>query len=96
MINTKMRSYDFFTLGDKDGYGQPVLNPEVAGQVKMAIHLTSQSAQDNINYQDCNYIGLTTDKSVNDKMVIQYGNEKLKVLYVNKEGRFIQAFLKRI
>lgn len=96
MINTKMRSYDFFTLGSKDEYGQPVLNPEVEGQIKMAIHLTSQSVQDNINYQDCNYIGLTTDKAVNNKMVIKYGEEKLKVLYVNKEGRFIQAFLKKI
>jgi hypothetical protein len=35
------------------------------------------------------------DKSVNDKMVIQYGDEKLKVLYVNSAGRYIQAFLKK-
>lgn len=96
MINTKFRSYNFFTLGAKDGYGQPVLNPEVEGTIRMAIYLTSQTVQDNINYQDCNYVGLTTDNTVNNKMVIEYGEEKLKVLYVNKEGRFNQAFLKKI
>lgn len=94
MINTDMRAYNYFTLGDKDGYGQPVVSEEVKGTIKMAINISSQSVQDNINYKDCSYVGLTMDKSVNDKMVIQYGQEKLKVQYINPKGRFIQVFLK--
>lgn len=96
MINANMRVYDYFTFGDNDAYGQPTLSDTVQGTIKMAINISSQSVQDNINYQDCNYIGLTTTKSVNDKMVIQYGEEKLKVLYVNPTGRLTQVFLKRI
>lgn len=95
MIATNMTTYNYFTLGDNNGYGQPTISQEPQGTVKMAIYLSSQSAQDNINYLDCNYVGLTMDKSVNDKMVIQYGDEKLKVLYVNTAGRFAQVFLKK-
>lgn len=95
MISTDMKIYNYFTLGDKNGYGQPTISEEPQGAIKMAIYISSQSTQDNINYENCNYVGLTTDKSVNDKMVIQYGTEKLKVLYVNAAGRFIQAFLQK-
>lgn len=96
MITTDMRTYNYFTLGDKNGYGQPTVSEEPQGTIKMAIFISSQSTQDNINYQNCNYVGLTMDKSVNDKMVIQYGEEKLKVLYVNSAGRFTQVFLQRV
>lgn len=95
MITTDMRIYNYFTLGDKNAYGQPTVSEEVVGTIKMAINISSQAVQDNINYKDCSYIGLTTDKSVNDKMIIQYGTEKLKVQYVNPRGRFIQVFLKQ-
>jgi tryptophanase len=95
MITTDMRAYDYFTIGDKNAYGQAVSDKEVKGTIKMAISISSQTVQDNINFKDCTYIGLTTDKSVNDKMVIQYGQEKLKVQYVNPRGRFIQVFLKQ-
>jgi hypothetical protein len=95
MITTDMRAYNYFTLGEKDAYGQPSKSEEVKGSIKMAINISSQSVQDNINYKDCSYVGLTTDKSVNDKMVIQYGEELLKVQYINTKGRFIQVFMKR-
>lgn len=96
MINAAMRIYDYYTYGANDGYGQPVLSKEVQGSVKMAIHTSSQAIQDNINYQDCSYIGLTYDKTITDAHVIKYGKEKLKVLYVNPEGKLKQVFLKRI
>lgn len=96
MINADMKIYDYFTLGGNNGYGQPTVSEEPQGTIKMAIYITSQSTQDNINYENCNYVGLTMDKSVNDKMVIQYGTEKLKVLYVNSTGRFTQAFLQKL
>lgn len=94
MITTDMRAYNYLTLGERDAYGQPTVSTEVKGTIKMAIYTSSQNIQDNINYKDCSYIGLTTDKSVNDKMIVLYGNEKLKVQYTQPKGRFIQVFLK--
>lgn len=93
MITTDMRNYDYFIYGDIDEYGQATLNEETKGTIKMAINITSQSIQDNINYKDCSYIGLTMDKSVNDTYVIKYGNEKIKVKYINPKGRYLQVFL---
>lgn len=95
MINTDMRYYDYFTYGEKDSYGQAELSQEVQGTIKMAINTTSQSVTDNINYKDATYIGLT-HAAIDDTYVIQYGDEKLKVLYVNPKGRFKQAFFKEL
>lgn len=95
MINTDMRYYDYFTYGEKDSYGQAELSQEVQGTIKIAINTTSQSVTDNINYKDATYIGLT-HAAIDDTYVIQYGDEKLKVLYVNPKGRFKQAFLKEL
>ena len=95
MITTDMRLYNYFTYGEKDAAGQPVLSSTPKGQVRMAINITSQSVQDNINYKDSQYIGLTHAK-VDDTYVIQYGDERLKVLYVNPKGRFNQVFLARM
>lgn len=94
MINVNMRSYDYSTLDGKDDYGMVKSSGEVQGAIKMAIYISSQSIQENINYKDCSYVGITTDRNVNDKMVIHYGDEKLKVQYVNPQGRLVQVFLK--
>lgn len=96
MINTDMHTYEYYTYSGSDTYGQPQLSETPQGSIKIAINITTQSIQDNILYQDCSYIGLTMDSSVKDTFVIQYGDEKLKVLYVNPKGRYKQVFLKRI
>ena len=90
-----MKIYNYFTLGDDDGYGQPTISAEPKGTIKMSIHTSSQSVQDNINYKDCNYIGLTLAK-VDDTYIIEKDEERLKVLYVNPEGRYTQVFMKAI
>lgn len=98
MINRDMRLYNFFTVGAPNAYGQatmPAKDAEPVGQVKMAIYETSQTAQDNINYKDCNYIGLTRAK-VNDTYVIEYEGDRLKVLYINQKGRYTQVYMKLI
>lgn len=95
MITTDMRTYSYFTLGKDNGYGQPVISKEPKGTIKMAINMSSQSVQDNINFQDCNYTGLTM-APIDDTYVIQYGNEKLKVLYINPRGRYTFVYLMRI
>lgn len=102
MISRDMKTYNYYAFGDSDNYGQIALikddtgEPIIQGTIKIAINTTSESIQDNINYKDSSYIGLTYDKSVSDAYVIQYGNEKLKVLYVNPKGRLIQVFMKEI
>lgn len=95
MINADMRSYDYYTYSGNNGYGQPVLSETVQGSIKIAINNTSQSVQDNITYKNATYIGLTL-AAVNDTFVIQYGDIKLKVLYVNPKGRYKQVFLAEI
>lgn len=87
-----MQTYNYFTYGDDDGYGQPALSASPVGQIKMAINITSQSIQDNINYSQAQYVGLT-HANVDDTYVIEYGKERLKVLYVNPYGRIKQVFM---
>ena len=96
MINTDMRTYEYYIYGNTDAYGQPQLSETPQGAIKISIHISSQSIQDNILYKDCSYVGLTLDSTVKDTFVIQYGEERLKVLYVNPKGRYKQVFLKRI
>ena len=102
MIARNMKLYNYYAFGDANNYGQQVLikdetgEPVIQGTIQMAINLTSQSIQDNVNYKDCSYLGLTLDRNVSDAYVIQYGEEKLKVQYVNPMGRYIQVFLKQI
>ena len=88
-----MRFYDYFKLGQVDAYGQPRYPNLKDGSVLMCINTLSQSIQDNIRYKDASYIGLTLDSKIDDTFVIQYGEEKLKVLYVNPKGRMKQVFL---
>lgn len=98
MINADMRSYDYFTIGAKDAYGQvqlPGKDATPVGQIKMAINTSSQGTQDNVKYKDCSYIGLT-HAEVDDTYIIQYGKERLKVLYVNSKGRLKQVFMQEI
>lgn len=95
MIANDMRIYNYFTLGDKNEYGQRTISTTPTGVIKMSINLSSQSIQDNINYKDCRYVGLT-HANVDDTYIIQYGEERLKVLYVNPKGRYKQVFLAKI
>lgn len=92
MINTNMKLYNFFTLGDDNGYGVPQLSTEPKGTIKMALSIASQSVQDNILYKGATYIGLT-HAEIDDTYVIGFGDEKLKVLYVNPEGRYKQVYM---
>lgn len=88
-----MRTYNYFTFGENDEYGQPQLSEEVQGTIKMAVNIVSQTIADNVNYKQATYIGLTHDAKVDDTYVIEYGAEKLKVLYVNPKGRLKQVFM---
>jgi hypothetical protein len=94
MINATMRSYDYYLYGDQNAYGQQVLSDK-ACTIKMTISVSSQNVQDNILYGGAEYVGLT-HAELSDKYVIQYGEAKLKVLYVNPQGRFKQVFLTRM
>ena len=95
MINTDMRTYNYFTLGENNGYGMPSISNLPIGTVKMAINSTSQAVQDNILFKDASYIGLTHSKKIDDTFIIQYGDERLKVLYVVPKGRLTQVYMKK-
>lgn len=95
MINAQMHSYNYFTLGTLDEYGQPTVSKDPVGTIRMAINISSQSIGDNINYKDATYIGLTY-ANVDDTYIIDFNGERLKVLYVNKMGRLNQVFMSEI
>lgn len=95
MIAAEMRLYSFSTLGNTDDYGQAQATENV-GFVRMAIYTNSQNAADNIMYKDASYIGFTQDKTIDDNYIINYGNERLKVLYVNPRGRIKQVFMQKM
>lgn len=95
MINTNMRTYNYFTLGENNGYGQPTLSPNPVGTIRMAIYIASQSIQENINFLDCNLVGLTMN-DVDDTYVIEVGSNKMKVLYIQPQGRYKQVYMKQL
>ena len=98
MINSEMTLHNYYTLGADNEYGQPqmpTLKDTPKGQIKIAVFTSSTTTQDNINYKDANYIGLTRAK-VDDTYVIENNGELLKVLYTNSAGRLTQVFLKKI
>ena len=41
MINTDMRTYDYYTYATHDNYGQPILSSEPKGTIKMSINIIS-------------------------------------------------------
>ena len=96
MINANMREYDYFIYGAANEYGQRQQTAEKQGTIKMSISITSQSIQDNVLYKNAEYMGLTHDTKVNDTYVIEYGKERLKVLYISPQGRLNQVFLARM
>lgn len=95
MINADMKTYDFYTFGAVNDYGQHILSDTPQGQIKIAIYTTSTSVQGNVNYSNCNYVGLTMAQ-LDDSYVIQYGTEKLKVEYIHPKGRYKQVYLTKI
>ena len=96
MINCKFRNYDYFTLGPNDEYGQAKVSEEKQGSVKMAIYPTSLNVQQNILYFNAQYVGFTHDKNINDSYLIQYGETRLKVLYVRPGNRLQEVFLAKV
>lgn len=92
MISRDMQVYNYYTLGDSSGYGQPTISQEAQGTIKISINTISTAIEDSAKYKSAQYIGLTKEP-VTDKYVIAFGNEKLKVLYVNPKGRYKQVFM---
>lgn len=76
------RVYDYYQYEGKDSYGQPMLSTEAKGTINMAIYNTVKSVNDSVDYLREEYVGLTWDKDIDETYVIQYGDKKLKVLYV--------------
>lgn len=95
MINAQMRNYSYYTLNNNDEYGQPQ-EVKADDTIKMAINFVTESIQENPLYSGAQYTGLTLNKNIDASYIIQYGDEKLKVLFVNKAGRYKQAFMARI
>ena len=99
MISSNMRNYDYYLIGDDNGYGQLTLirdndaNPLKQGEINIGITILTKNVTDDLRYSDANYLGLTYDKNIKDTYVIKYGEELLKVKYLIPTGRHTQVFL---
>ena len=94
-----MRQYDYYKTVHNDEYGQeliPAAETQPLGKVKLAIYPTTTGTQDNILYSNCSYVGLTYNAEIDDKYIILYGKERLKVMYIQPQGRYKQVFLKKV
>ena len=96
MINAKMRNYKYYLYNEKNSHGQRIRSKEPQGEIKMAINIMSQNVQSNILYENAQYIGITHNKTVDDTFVIEYESTLLKVLYVNKIGRFNIVYMAKV
>lgn len=88
-----MKAYTFYTLGAENEYGQTIVNDNPTGTIKMAIYTTSQAIQANALYLNASYVGITHDTNVNDTYIIEREDERLKVLYTQKDGRYTLVFM---
>lgn len=96
MINTQMRDYEYLKITEvNDDYGQPQ-TVEANGTIKMAINFSTETIQENSLYSNAQYVGLTLNKEIDATYIIKYGSDQLKVLYVNKQGRYTQVYLARM
>lgn len=96
MINANMREYPYYQLNGLDEYGQAQVSEQPVGTVKMTISLTNQAINNNILYTNAQYIGLTHNTGVDETYIIENGKERLKVLYVNPNGRWRQVYMARM
>ena len=93
MIQSNMKLYNYYTLGELDDYGTEQVSKQVSGQVKLSIFLQTKQLSDNSIYKDVQFTALTNDKDINEKNLIEYNNMLLKVLYINDLGRYRQIYL---
>lgn len=92
MIQSNMKLYNYYTLGEIDDYGTNQVS-QVSGQVKLSIFLQTKQLSDNSIYKEAQFTALTNDKDINEKYLIEYNNMLLKVLYINDLGRYRQIYL---
>ena len=111
-IQTRMKSYEIQTYGINEygesqlGYA-PVVTPigpliprnaktTTTNYIKMAIYLSNQATNQNINYTEADYIGITQDTSLLDNMAINYDGKWLKVKTITPVGRYSIVALVKI
>lgn len=90
---SNQKLYNYYLIENNDEYGTSDVSIEIKGQVKMNINLTNQQISDDAIYKNAQFIGLTLDKDINENYIIEHEEMLLKVLYINKKGRYKQIYL---
>lgn len=94
-INSSMGKYNYYLTGALDAYGQAIIETSAAGTIEMDIQILNQSTKDFPLYSSAEYIGLTKEL-ITDNYIIEFKNQKLKVLYVNGFGRYNQVLMEKM
>ena len=87
-----MLQAQLFAFGEVDEYGQETLDLENSSTIHLTFGLFNHHDTEDVRYQDVEYTGLTFD-NLTDNNVIQIGDNKYKVKFVNPYGRINQVFL---
>ena len=95
MINAQMTEYKYYPYKE-NAYGEAILDEGSYGSILMAINLINQTVSDNPLYTDATYLGLTYNKEISDSNVVEYDNQKLKVIYVNPIGKYTQVYMAKM
>lgn len=93
VINRSEVPATLLTMGGQDEYGQDLVEPIAQKSITLTFGLYNHKQTDDIRYQNVEYTGLTT-YDINDNQIIEIGEKKYKVLFVNMFGRMNQVFLK--
>lgn len=87
-VQSNMKLYPIYKLSENE-YGEHTEETYFKDSL-VSIYLQSQEKNNIITLSDSVYIGLTTDKEIDESCVIHYGDKKLKVALKNPFGRLIQ------
>lgn len=94
MIAPKMRSYSCEILGALDEYAQSIAAAST-DTVLISLSEVNHSNNDNVLYSDAEYIGFTFNRDLDDTYILITDKGRLKVTYVNRDGRYNVVYLKR-
>ena len=82
--------------GKTNQYNEKQIEYKFIKKTEMAIYLNAQSNTDDVRYIHAEYVGLSTDKTLTDDMVITTkDNIKYKILLSNMHGRLAQYYLRK-
>lgn len=94
MIKMQKANLISFSIGT-DKYGQTRTNISSKREIEIDIRLKNATENQNINFVDFQYVGLTKDKNISCKDQIITDTDKYNVVYVIPSHRYYTILLNK-